>query len=208
MSARREKSNGHAAHAGGAKRVNRPNGPLHPDSTPAGEFLPPGFEVEVRKPVDGKLVTYFVEADKRGISRYVTVASKYFHDSFRAVLLAHSGLVFDRASAKLVGRLEGDQFDRAVEWAKRNVLDEYHARFLLQGGGAPREREAVIKKYMQVRAQIAEQVEKLHGLERELEKASVALVERFGRAPVAMDGFVYDPSYAREKIFWKRRVES
>lgn len=202
MTTRREKG------SRGGKTTNghgKPNGPTNPREVPKGDFLPPGFEPAKQKAGDSTLVTYFLTGDKRGITPYVKAAKKSLQDGFRTVLVANDGMVFEGSGAKLVGRIAGDQFEKACEWARSDVLRDHHKQYLINGGGRPRDRERVINRYKKAREDILEVRRKEAQAVAELELASVELVERFGKQPIDIDGVTFDPCFNREKVFWKAR---
>lgn len=173
---------------------------------PAGDFFPPGFEDPKLPPVkDSELVTYFLQTDLRGFRLYEPHAVKYLHSGFRAVIVGPPTFIFDKPVTKLVGRMRGDHFTRAVVWAKSNVVADLHNRYKLAGGGTPIERERALKRYTKARQLLVAHHEKLALLEKEVEESAVALVERFGKGPLIIDGETWDPSYVREQVYWKRR---
>lgn len=173
---------------------------------PEEDFFPSGFEDPELPPVkDSDLTTYFLQTDKRGFEPYEKHAVKYLHQGFRAVIVGPPTFTFDRPAAKLVGRVRGDHFQRAVVWAKSDVVQDLHNRYKLAGGGTPQEREKAIKRYVKAKAVLAAQMEKLVLLEKEVEEASVGLLERFGKGPLVIEGETYDPSYVRERVYWKKR---
>lgn len=178
-------------------------------ATPTGpeeDFFPPGFEDPELPPVkESDLVTYFLQTDKRGFEPYEKHATRYLHSGYRAVLVGPPTFVFDKPVAKLVGRVRGDHFQRAVAWAKSDVVQDLHNRYKLAGGGTPKEREQSVKRYLKAKATLEAHLEKLVQLEREVEDASVGLLLRFGKGPLVIEGETYDPSYVRERVYWKKR---
>lgn len=177
--------------------------------TPA-DFFPPGFGGDIVLPAtkESDVVTYFVNADKKGLELYSPHAIKYHHDGYRAVLLGPPTFTFDKAAVTLVGRARGDHFQKAVAWAKSNPLIDLHARFLLAGGGTPAQREAALAKYERAKRALQAHDEKRVALEEAIDAAAIGLVERFGKAPLQIDGHLHDPTYVREKIYFKRRTGS
>lgn len=171
------------------------------------DFFPPGFQTPELPPVkEGDEVTFFLQTDKKGLELYAPHAKRYHHSGFRAVVVGPSTFKFDKPIARLVGRVRGDHFQKAVAWAKSNVVNDLHARYLLAGGGTPAEREKTMKRYVRAKVALVRHDEKRDALEREVELASVALVERFGKGPLDIEGSTYDPSYVREKVYWKKRM--
>lgn len=198
MGSRREKARGSEE----ADKPVKANG-KHP-----ADFFPPGFGEDIVLPAvkESDVVTYFVNADKKGLELYGPHAMKYHHDGFRAVLLGPPTFTFDKDAVTLVGRARGDHFQKAVEWAKGNPLKDLHAKYLLAGGGTPAQREAAVQRYERAREALRKHDEKRLELEAAIEAASVGLVERFGRAPLQLEGALHDPTYVREKVYWKRRT--
>jgi hypothetical protein len=180
----------------------------HVNGKAPADFFPPGFGEDIELPPvkEGDVVTYFVNADKKGLELYGQHAIKYHHDGYRAVMLGPPTFTFDRAAVALVGRARGDHFLKAVEWAKSNPLKDLHAKYLLAGGGTPAQREAVLRKYERAKTALAAHDEKRKALEDALDEASVALVERFGKSPLQLDGALHDPTYVRERVYWKKRT--
>lgn len=176
-------------------------------------FVPSGYEeakalVERVAPLDIEgLKTFFLTGDKRGIDVYepIAVNGKHFRNGFRGVFVSASEPAFDNHSARLVGVVEGDDYEAGLEWAKSNVLDELHADYLRSGGGTADERRRALKAFTDAKAAVEKQQEKLAALEAELHRASVGLVRRFGKSPLELEGRMWDPSYAREKVYWKQR---
>jgi hypothetical protein len=182
------------------------------DVLPAGtpgdteDFFPPGFQTPELPPAkEGDLVTYFVQTDKKGLELYAPHAARYHQAGFRAVIVGPSTFTFDKPIARLVGRVRGDHFQKAVAWAKSNVVKDLHSRYLVAGGGKPEERMRTLKRYVKARQALVAHDEKRDALEKELEAASVGLVERFGKGPLEIEGATHDPSYVREKVYWKKR---
>lgn len=175
---------------------------------PEEDFFPPGFEDPELPPVkESDLVTYFLQTDKRGFKDYEPHAVKYLHSGFRAVIVGPPTFTFDKPVTKLVGRVRGDHFQRAVVWAKSDVVSDLHNRYKLAGGGTPKEREKAIQRYTKAKATLAAHIEKMAQLEKELEEAGVGLLERFGKGPLVIEGETYDPSYVRERVYWKKRMK-
>lgn len=199
MAARRRKARGSKTRVLNGAHVN--------GKAPA-DFFPPGFGDGIVLPEvkEGDVVTYFVNADKKGLELYGPHALKYHHDGFRAVLLGPGTFTFDKAAVVLVGRARGDHFLRAVEWCKSNPLKDLHAKYLLAGGGTPAQRELAVSKYERARAALRAHDEKRIRLEEAIDEASVGLVERFGKSPVNLEGALCDPTYVREKVYWKKRM--
>lgn len=199
MAARRRKARGSADEALNGAHVNG----KHP-----ADFFPPGFGDDIVLPPvkEGDVVTYFVNADKKGLELYSQHALKYHHDGFRAVMLGPPTFTFDKPAVVLIGRARGDHFLRAVEWCKSNPLKDLHSRFLLAGGGTPAQREAAVARYERARAALRAHDERRAKLEEAIDEAAVGLVERFGKAAVHIEGHLCDPTYVREKVYWKRRM--
>lgn len=172
------------------------------------DFFPPGFGEGIELPPvkEGDLVTYFVNADKKGLDLYAPHAVKYHHDGYRAVLLGPSTFTFDKPAVRLVGKARGDHFAKAVEWAKANPIKDLHAKYLLAGGGTPAAREQAMRRYERAKAVLLAHDAKRAALEAAIDEAAVGLVERFGKGPLEIEGAVHDPSYVREKVYWKRRT--
>lgn len=178
-----------------------------------GAFVPSGYaeakaSVARVAPLDDEgLRTYFLVGDKRGIDVYepIAQAGKHFREGFRGVFVAGEGLAFDNRSARLVGVVEGDDFEAGLAWAKSNVLDELHADYLRSGGGTAEDRRKCLRAFVHAKAAVERQRRELSTLEDRLHEASVALVRRFGKAPLEIEGQTWDPSYARTRVYWKPR---
>ena len=135
------------------KKMSRANGkkapfslPVEAPAVPRDDFLPPGFSIEGAEEAakasagKGKVKTYFLYTEKRGMARYVPMALKHFQKGFRAVLVSKWELLFDQGNARLAGQISGDHFEEGQKWAKRNILMELQKKYVLSGGGTPRER--------------------------------------------------------------------
>lgn len=173
------------------------------------EFFPSGFELAVPvQPAPGSehLVTYFLLTDKKGLEPYVLHAARYHHDGYRATVVGPPTFSFDKPIVRLVGRLVGDHFATGVEWARSNPIKELHGKYLIAGGGTARERERTLQKYLRAREALVAHDEKRKALEAAIDEAAVALVERFGKGPLEIDGATHDPSYVRDKVYWKKRT--
>lgn len=181
-------------------------------SVPAGDFLPPGFSAKVPKPEDasGEVTTYFLHTEKRGIARYLPVAleGKSFQKGFRGVIVTKTPLVFDQRNAKLAGRLSGDHFEVALEWAKRSILDELQNEYVRGGGGTKRDRERTATKFFRALKRRDELDKKSQEAELELERASIDMVKRFGKQPFVLEeeGVTLDAcSGPGDKVYWRSR---
>jgi hypothetical protein len=207
---RREKIDGGVS-PGGLKKAkalskvaSAASGPLN-GATPSGDFLPPGFSLEVPAVSDEDRVTYFLQSDRRGIVPYLPAVTKHYQEGFRAVLVGPPHLIFESRNTTLVGRAKGDQYEKGVEWVKSNVLKELHQQYLISGGGTAKEREEALKKYQKARDALHQHDVRRMEMQNRLDEASIGLVLRFGKQPLVMDGVTYDPSYARSSVYWKRR---
>lgn len=182
---------------------------LTAQSAPAGDFLPPGFSPKVEaKEIDGEITTYFLHTEKRGISRYLPTAIKHFQKGFRGVLVTKAPLVFDQRNAKLAGRLQGDHFEVAKEWANRSILDELQDQYVRGGGGTKRDRERTAAKFFRALRLRDELDQRSMKAELELEKASVEMVKRFGKQPFVLEeeGVTLDAcSGPGDKVYWRSR---
>ena len=155
-----------------------------PGAEPEGDFLPPGFSLKKIDPEDDrKRTTYFLYTEKRSIQRYVALGVKHFQRGFRAVIVTESRIVFDRPSARVAGRVQGDRFDEGVEWVKRDVLEEHHGVYVKTAGGSAREKKRATHRYFRALGKREEFERKRYQLEEEIDAASVDMVHRHGKNP-------------------------
>jgi hypothetical protein len=177
-------------------------------NVPEGDFLPPRFQVEPSsEDVAGDVTTYFLHTEKRGIARYLPTSIRYYQKGFRGVLVTKASLVFDQGNAKVVGRLKGDRFEEAKRWANRTVLDDLQDEYVRRGGGTEKDRQRTAEKFFKAMRRRKELHEKVVQSEQEFEQASVEMVLRFGRQPIALDdGVTLDAcSGPGDKVFWRSR---
>ena len=183
--------------------------PAEEAPAPVGDFFPPGFSVEVPEIVDGELTTFFLYTEKRGLSKYLPMAVEHFQKGFRAVLLTKAPLIFDQGNARVAGRLKGDHFERAKEWAKRSILDELQHRYVLTGGGTMKERERTMSRYFSAKEKVEAIEQKLEAADKVLDQASIDMVLRFGTKPFVMqeEGITLDACYGPgDKVYWRSRT--
>lgn len=150
--------------------------------------------------------TYYLSCDVRSFSAYLPHAVKHLQRGFRAALLAPAGLVFEPPGMVQLGLQDGDTFEHAALWASSNPIDEIHAQ--MTSARAP----VSLKEQQKAQERFAHAVATLEGVaqaqkdaELELEEATAEIIGVQGVEAIVIDGYYFDPTYSREKVYLKRR---
>lgn len=150
--------------------------------------------------------TYYLSCDMRSFANYLPHAVKQLQRGFRAALLAPAGLVFEPPGIALLGLQDGDAFEAAVLWATSNPIDEIHGE--MTSARAP----VTLKEQKQAQDRFSRAVATLEGVaqaqkdaEVELEAATAEIIRVQGVEAIVIDGFYFDPTYSREKVYLKKR---
>lgn len=189
-------------------RLSGPGKELQKRGGMKGDYFPPRFSFQFdASKVNPELVTFFLtSSDARAGKHFEKLATNWFQQGFRMVLVGKADLVSDpKYRDKVVGRLTGDHFNEAIAWLRTNILDELALVFHENGGGTAEEREQALSHYADMALELEQHQKELERISREMDRASEALVMRFGRQELTMNGATWDPCYAKEKVYWKKR---
>ncbi len=121
-------------------------------------------------------------------------------------MLAPAGLKDNPPGFTILGVQDGDVFEHARGWASNSPLDELHTVF------TARKTPTTLKDKEKAQQRFAEAVATLEALElerldaeRELEAATLHVIDLQGPESVWIEGIYYDASYSREKVYLRKR---
>jgi hypothetical protein len=111
----------------------------------------------------------------------------------------------DLADIETKDVFEKDCFDTLLPWVNGNIVEELHAEFLQKKRPHHTHRTRTIDGWNESRLAVIE-AEKAVERAKDAERAAAKkLLLTVGKSPVNVDGVIYDPSYARESVFYMRR---
>lgn len=173
------------------------------------DFLPPGYvERELPEPpppYKGPLCTYFLSADKRGLSRYAENTVDSYRSGFRALLVGPPGMVFNDKSAVLVGQQSGNTLREGKAWADSDPVTELETEYLTGAAGTPAQQSRCLRQLERAMTALQAHEARRVVLEDKLQAVARETVTRFGREVLHLNGAMYGPSHTRERVYYKRR---
>lgn len=188
-------------------------------------FYPPSFESHRSASQTGNsavtiyseearrsLRLYLVTGDKRGIRAYDSNTNEkvaaVHQNGFRVVVVGDPGLSFSgEAQTRLMGFAPLSELDAALSWVRSNRLDEIALESLETPPATREDIEAFLERHAllsRVKHELFSAVDRVTAA---LDRMSEDLVRLYGRRPLSIGGSVYDASYTRERVYWKRRPE-
>ena len=131
----------------------------------------------------------------------------------RFILIRHRALVVttrdmndaDLEDIGISNVYEKDCFDALLPWVNGNIIDELHNEYVQKKRPHHTHRTRNIEGWNASRLGVIEADKALERAKADERAAARKLLLTVGKAPVSIEGILYDPSYASETVFYMRR---